>query len=362
MTEQAIKMINLLRPSRIDPSKSAYHQLHDHRYDWNAYPLAPPDTKAIIYKSPTTRTSWGAHGVDAWNCGPAFDHYRNMKFYVPSSKAYQQHASEIHRELFGSIQTLNKPAKRKFLKEIAKALDILNTTPEQRVASEGETTDHPAHALPIQRVVEHLAVTTSTNPTDPKELRAKPRTHQHTKRHNIPNSLPAIINPVNDHTPSRSQRLAPDEAPILPGCTVPSSERLPLHSPNIITFQAVNHVTNRVYTDNNAVWYPRAFLPSSPSDLAIGTDADIEHMCAGVVHPTTGETMTSYKKLIACPLLRDVWTTAFGKEFGNLAQGDRKTGEKGNTTMFVMTHAQVRDIPRDYRPQKDDPNRVRITS
>eukprot|EP00804_Cyclotella_cryptica_P013526 CCRYP_017242-RB/>CCRYP_017242-RB protein AED:0.48 eAED:0.48 QI:0/0/0/1/1/1/2/0/137 len=81
-------------------------------------------------------------------------------------------------------------------------------------------------------------------------------------------------------------------------------------------------------------------------------------MCAGVVHPTTGETITSYKKLIACPLLRDVWTTAFGKEFEILHKGTRK---------------QVKNIPKDrtvtygrvvvdYRPQKGDPNRVRITA
>eukprot|EP00804_Cyclotella_cryptica_P008031 CCRYP_004537-RA/>CCRYP_004537-RA protein AED:0.47 eAED:0.59 QI:0/0/0/1/0/0/2/0/135 len=98
-----------------------------------------------------------------------------------------------------------------------------------------------------------------------------------------------------------------------------------MHSPHIIAFQAVDHVTNTVYNDSNTAWHPSTFLTSSPSDLAIRADTDIAHICAGVVHPTTGETITSYKKLIACPLLRDVWTTAFGKEFGNLAQGDRKT-------------------------------------
>eukprot|EP00804_Cyclotella_cryptica_P001099 CCRYP_008385-RA/>CCRYP_008385-RA protein AED:0.18 eAED:0.13 QI:0/0/0/1/0.4/0.16/6/0/1406 len=367
MTEQAIITLNLLRTSRIDPSKSAYHQLHGHRYNWNAYPLAPPGTKAVIYELPTTRTSWGTRGLDAWYCGPAFDHYRNMKFYVPSTKAYRvsgsydlfpqhcilptftpaQHTNEVHRELFESLQTLDKPTKRKFLKKITRALDILNTRPEQRVATEGDTTEHPANALPIQRVVEHPTVTTSTNPTDPKQLHATPRTHQRATRHNIPNSLPTIINPVNEHTPRRSMRLAPDDAPILPVYTVPSSARLPMHSANIIAFQAVDHITNNVYNDSNAGWHPCAFLTSSPSDLAVRADADIDHMCAGVVHPTTGETITSYKKLIACPLLRDVWTTAFGKEFGNLAQGDRKTGEKGTNTMFVMRHAQIRDIPRD---------------
>eukprot|EP00804_Cyclotella_cryptica_P005555 CCRYP_003060-RA/>CCRYP_003060-RA protein AED:0.28 eAED:0.31 QI:0/0/0/1/0/0/4/0/813 len=264
MTEQAIITLNLLRTSRIDPSKSAYHQLHGHRYNWNAYPLAPPGTKAVIYESPTTRTSWGTRGLDAWYCGPAFDHSRNMKFYVPSTKACRvsgsydlfpqhcilptftpaQHTHEVHRELFESLQTLDKPTKRKFLKKIARALDILNSTPEQRVTSGGDTTTHPANKLPMQRVVEHPTVTTSTNPTDPRELRVKPRTHQRTTRHNVPNSLPPIINPVNEDKPRRSMRLASDDAPILPVHTVPSSERLPMHSPNIIAFQAVDHVTN----------------------------------------------------------------------------------------------------------------------
>eukprot|EP00804_Cyclotella_cryptica_P024678 CCRYP_001679-RA/>CCRYP_001679-RA protein AED:0.42 eAED:0.42 QI:0/-1/0/1/-1/1/1/0/148 len=96
-------------------------------------------------------------------------------------------------------------------------------------------------------------------------------------------------------------------------------------------------------------------------------------MCAGIVHTTTGETITSYKKLTACPLLQEVWTTAFGKEFGNLSQGDNKTGERGTNTMFVMTHEEIRNIPReqtitygqvvvDYQPQKEDPNHVRITA
>eukprot|EP00804_Cyclotella_cryptica_P013523 CCRYP_017243-RA/>CCRYP_017243-RA protein AED:0.41 eAED:0.30 QI:0/0/0/1/1/1/5/0/1642 len=281
MTEQAIITLNLLRTSRIDPSKSAYHQLHGHRYNWNAYPLAPPGTKAVIYESPTTRTSWGTRGLDAWYCGPAFDHYRNMKFYVPSTKAYRvsgsydlfpqhcilptftpaQHTQEVHRELFESLQTLDKPTKRKFLKKIAKALEIINSPPQQRVASEGDTTTHPTNEGPLQRVVEHPTVTTSTNPTDPRELRTAPRTHHRTTRNNVPHSLPPIVNPANKGTPRRSLRLASGETPILPVNTVPSSERIPLHSPNIIAFQAVDSITNAVHNDSNRAWQP---APSSP--------------------------------------------------------------------------------------------------
>ena len=89
-------------------------------------------------------------------------------------------------------------------------------------------------------------------------------------------------------------------------------------------------------------------------------------MCAGT-HPITGEAITKYKKQISIPEFTDVWTTAFGKEFGNRAQGDNKTGEKGTNTLFVMTHEQINNIPKDqtvtygrividYQPQKSNPN------
>ena len=59
-------------------------------------------------------------------------------------------------------------------------------------------------------------------------------------------------------------------------------------------------VTNQTWDDTEDIWIPR--------DLLIGNvtgrpnknnayDADIEHFCAAVVHPDTGETITQYKKL-----------------------------------------------------------------
>ena len=49
---------------------------HGHKYDWNSHPMAPSGTRAVIYLDPNSRTSWGARGLDAWYCGPVFDHYR----------------------------------------------------------------------------------------------------------------------------------------------------------------------------------------------------------------------------------------------------------------------------------------------
>ena len=100
---------------------------------------------------------------------------------------------------------------------------------------------------------------------------------------------------------------------------------------------------------------------------------DIEHFCAPVIHPTTGETITQYKKLIKDPVTKEIWETAFGKEFGRMAQGDNKTKCEGTNSIFVMSHDEIKQIPKDrvvtyarivvdFRPQKKDPNRVRMTA
>ena len=38
-----------------------------------------------------------------------------------------------------------------------------------------------------------------------------------------------------------------------------------------------------------------------------------QHFCAPFIHPTTGEIMTSYKRLTNEPKFREVWETGFGK-------------------------------------------------
>eukprot|EP00804_Cyclotella_cryptica_P007867 CCRYP_001435-RA/>CCRYP_001435-RA protein AED:0.47 eAED:0.47 QI:0/-1/0/1/-1/1/1/0/150 len=99
-------------------------------------------------------------------------------------------------------------------------------------------------------------------------------------------------------------------------------------------------------------------------------DTQLEHMRNGVVHPVTKDSITKYEKLANDPILQTVWTKAMCKELGRLAQGCY--GSKGTDTIFFMTHDEIKQIPCprmvtyarivvDYRPQKDDPNRVRIT-
>ena len=56
-----------------------------------------------------------------------------------------------------------------------------------------------------------------------------------------------------------------------------------------------------------------------------------------------------------------------------MAQGNNKAGEKGTNLISVITHEEIKNIPKDcivtyarivvdFRPQKKDPNRVQITA
>ena len=57
----------------------------------------------------------------------------------------------------------------------------------------------------------------------------------------------------------------------------------------------------------------------------------------------------------------------------SMAQGDDRTGTKGMNDIFILTHKQIRRIPKhktvtykqlavNFRPQKKDPNQVRMTA
>ena len=67
-----------------------------------------------------------------------------------------------------------------------------------------------------------------------------------------------------------------------------------------------------------------------------------EHYANPMVHLVTEEMISSYKKLTNDPATAEVWQTALGKDFGRMAQGDNKTGQKGTDAMFPMTHDDIK--------------------
>ena len=123
--------------------------------------------------------------------------------------------------------------------------------------------------------------------------------------------------------------------------------------------QAINILTIKEKATFNAMFMPHNLMQHA----VIPFTHHFEHYANPMVHPVTGETISSYKRLIHHSATTEIWQTAFGKDFGGMAQGDNKTGQKGTNSIFVMIHEEIAmakyaRIVIDYRPQKEDPNRV----
>ncbi len=100
---------------------------------------------------------------------------------------------------------------------------------------------------------------------------------------------------------------------------------------------------------------------------------NFKHFTMPMIHPTTGETIKSYKKLMNKPATEPTWMLAFGNDFSGMCQGDNKTGQIRTDTMFIMTPTNIPNISTNQAvaytnvvvnrcPPKDDPDQIQITA
>jgi hypothetical protein len=77
--------LNMLCASQWNPNKSANQEVYS-SFDFNKTPLAPLGTKALIYDDPASHASWAPHATNGFYIGPASNHYRCLRFYIPSTR------------------------------------------------------------------------------------------------------------------------------------------------------------------------------------------------------------------------------------------------------------------------------------
>jgi hypothetical protein len=210
------------------------------------------------------------------------------------------------------------------------------------------------------------------NPTTKQALKLTKRVHHQLTCNNVPGTVPPITRAPQRHPPPTATKATPvrqsprlgKTAPCIHDANLPQSIAKVRFAPiagrlrnhNIISQQALNFLTDKVWNT------PKNLRPKDNA-----TAANLEHLAMPMIHPTTGKTITSYKKLMNDPTTMEIWQTAFGKDFGGMAQGDNKTVQHGTNSFFVMTHAEILLIPADrtityarvvvnFCPQKLDPH------
>ena len=116
-------------------------------------------------------------------------------------------------------------------------------------------------------------------------------------------------------------------------------------TPASISLQAIQHVLHRAVLEQPCHFVPEKFFWQHFTKNENLPPSDIEDVCNGVVHPTTGKTITKYKRLIQDPLLRDIWLEAMCRELGRLAQGYNNI--TGTNTIHFMDCDKIALIPKN---------------
>jgi hypothetical protein len=125
---------------------------------------------------------------------------------------------------------------------------------------------------------------------------------------------------------------------------------------------AINYLTECIWAKSPIIFTPKKLMPASTP-----TCLDYEQVVMPMVHPITCKTISNHKRLMKDSTTAETWQMVFGKDFGGMAQGNQKTGQKGTNSIFVMTHNKISRIPKwqtityvciviDFCPQKEDPN------
>jgi hypothetical protein len=103
-----------------------------------------------------------------------------------------------------------------------------------------------------------------------------------------------------------------------------------------VSQEAINFLNKCIWANSPDIFTLNELRPKSTTACL-----DFNQVAMPMVHPTTGETISSYKRLMHDPTKAGTWETAFGKYFGGMVQGNLKMRQKGTNSIFGMMHDEI---------------------
>ena len=363
LIEQANITLNLLRPCRQNPALSAQAALNG-CFNFDATPMAPPGTKALAHVKPNTRASWGFHAEKAWYVGPAMEHYRCYKVVSATTKR-----SKISDTVSFQHHTVSLPT-------VTPADRIIRAAKELNAAIRNKPSDMPTDQVrAIETLRKVLLGPQACDEAEPLQVQPKPqqRVEQATTSppttsnrgphvHLIPND--------DDEKPVQKREHEPEQQSTSLSQENQHKYNLRSRAANIINSVIIEETKNVTSTNSNPVHHAgfgqsakHLLLEESKQQHAYSSEGG--HINA-ILDETTGKTL-EYKQLRQMKKYKSVWEKSFTKELDQLAQG--KCGFEGTDTIFFIRRKNIPPkrkitygrIVVDYRPQKENPNRTRLT-
>ena len=394
---QMERQLLLLQRSNVNPSISAYsHVYGQHNYD--AAPFVPIGMESLVHEKPRRRRTFAEHCKKGYVLGTAFDHYRSWVIWMTDTRATRVSGTVFHKHKY-----ITNPA-------VTPADAVIAAAGRLAAVIKG-TLSNSMGTDALDELARLGAVFTNAAATAPKEEQA-------------PRPRPAIVPPARP-APRRSPRLLPeapaaprlrappaqpDPLPLAP--TAPSPAAVPRVAPPPRVVQPPRVEGTPSPAPPPRVEAPRRSprLEQSPpreetappdapafntrsrtraarpgAERAMFAAADVNRdrlsprrlasryfpieMINAVLDEDTGELM-EYRAVMRNPKYRPLYAKSYTKELGRLAQGVPGL-VKGTDTIVFITKKDVplerwRDVTYgrvviDYRPEKSDPYRTRLT-
>ena len=351
---QAEMTLNLMRAARCNPRLSAYTYLHG-IHNFATTPLAPAGTKVVIHKKPQNRASWDYHGRTGWYIGPAPDHYRCFRCFIPST------GREIITDTLRFIPQKITFPHMSIESTIKTSMDKIITLLQQTSVS------HPIyspHKSGIVTAFKQVATLLNNNPRifSPSNLLSKKIIPSHGPRSWLPekNGLTPTTKHASPGYNAGEPRVRTTFPPEIRTGTRPSRPRTPN---KMADFHRKIPIT---YPTGIGVIPPPINLPIVPDPMPIKTPT-ISHDKLFHIRDKVGKKL-SLDKLLQDPISNKIWFPSTENELGRLSQGFHNRVKAQDAMDFIHKH----EVPThkvvtyanfvcDYRPLKSEPFRVRMT-
>ena len=290
--------LNLLRKSKIDPSKSAYEQVYG-KYDYDRHPLAPIGCPVQLYNQPHTRTTWAPHTQQGWYLGPSMEHYRCHRVLPKATNTVRVCETVIFKHKRYTSPTISPTD------YITDATQQLITTIKKAEGIPGYATSQLEQLEQLTDYFQQRMQQTTAVPND---------TRKHTTLDTIPTMPKAYPKP-----PSPMERfIATFPAPAPPAPAPPTTREL---GPIIPGGNTGRVSTRSAHVNTITTW------PSTQHEYLNGL--------ANAIFDEQSGKMLNYRQLLTHPNHKDIWTKSSADEFGRLAQGVGGRIEGTNTIYFI---------------------------
>ena len=342
---QAEHTLNMLRPSSMTPTVSAYAYLWG-QHDYNANPFAPLGCKVEAHVTPGVRETWAPHTTSGYYVGNAWEHYRCHDVYISDTKSIRTCLTVFFKHKYLTMPSITPAdalirASDKLTDAISGLLPTSTVTQDavdQLMVIFKQQARDSIDAATAQRVLRERAQTQRVVTEAQPQAQASPtptfQVEDDDDSAPRPQAIPQITQDEDESPPAANTRQQRETRTLTQDFMLQCME-IPGYKASFTPQQAASRK------------YPLQFL----CDLAYA-----------VLDDETGD-LLEYRHLMKHPKYKDVWTKSFGTEIRRLATTTEtiffiKKDEIPQERQGDETYARIVCV---YRDGKKDKYRTRIT-